>query len=70
METLLARADKEEAEWGQIVSFVEEHGGVEAAAETAREYSAQAHECLSVLPESPARQALELAVRLVVERNS
>jgi octaprenyl-diphosphate synthase len=70
MEVLMARTDKDEAEWGQIVSFVEEHGGVEAAAETAREYSAQAHECLSVLPESPARQALELAVRLVVERNS
>ncbi len=70
MEILLARVDKGEEEWRQIVAFVEANGGVEAAAATAREYAAQAHECLSVLSESPARQALELAVRLVVERNS
>jgi octaprenyl-diphosphate synthase len=70
MEALLARPDKDEAEWEQIVAFVEEYEGVAAAAETAREYAAQAQECLGVLVPSPAREALELAVRLVVERNN
>lgn len=70
MEGLLARSDKDEAEWSVIVAFVDEYDGVAAAADTAREYSAQAHECLSILPETPARQALELAVRLVVERSN
>lgn len=70
MEALLAQPDKDEAEWGQIVAFVEEYQGVQAAAETAREYAAQAQECLGVLAPSPAREALELAVRLVVERNN
>ena len=70
MEALLARPDKDEAEWEQIVAFVEENEGVAAAAETASEYAAQAQECLGVLVPSPAREALELAVRLVVERNN
>lgn len=70
IEALLTQDDNGEADWGRIVSFVGEQGGVAAAAATAREYSAQAHECLRVLPDTPARQALELAVRLVVERNS
>jgi len=70
MEELLARPDKDEAEWRQIVAFVERHNGVEAAVQAAREYAAQAHECLEVLAPSPAREALELAVRLVVERNN
>ena len=70
IERLLAQKEKDEAEWSRIVDFVDAQGGVAAAAVTAREVSAQALECLSVLPETPARQALELAVRLVVERNS
>ena len=70
IERLLAKEGKNEMEWNRIVDFVDEQGGVAAAAVTAREVSAQALECLSVLPETPAREALELAVRLVVERNS
>ena len=70
IERLLSQGEKDEAEWGRIVDFVDEQGGVAAAAITAREVSAQALECLSVLPETPAREALELAVHLVVERNS
>ena len=70
METLLARPDKNEAEWGQIVAFVEEYRGVAAAVETAHEYAAQAQKCLEVLAPSPARAALERAVQLVVERNN
>jgi len=70
METLLARSDKDEAEWKRIVAFVEENQGVDAAAVTAREYAAQAQDCLTVLDLSPSREALELAVRLVVERKN
>ena len=70
MEALLARPDKDEAEWGQIVAFVEEYQGVAAAVETAHEYAAQAQKCLDVLAPSPARAALERAVQLVVERNN
>ena len=70
MEVLLARPDKDEAEWGQIVAFVEEYRGVAAAVETAHEYAAQAQQCLEVLAPSPARAALERAVQLVVERNN
>ena len=70
MEALLARPDKDEAEWGQIVAFVEEYRGVAAAVETAHEYAAQAQKCLEVLASSPARAALERAVQLVVERNN
>ncbi|MEE3234851.1 MAG: polyprenyl synthetase family protein [Candidatus Latescibacterota bacterium] len=67
---LLRKSEKDEMEWQQIVTFVEEFSGVAAAEVTAREYSAQALECLQVLPETPAREALELAVELVVERKS
>ena len=70
MEALLARSDKDEAEWAQIVAFVEEYRGVAAATKTAHEYAAQAQECLKVLAPSPARAALERAVQLVVERNN
>ena len=67
---LLSKSEKVENDWQQIVDFVEEFSGVAAAEATAREYSALALECLQVLPESSARGALELAVKLVVERKS
>ena len=35
-EALLVRSDKDEAEWGQIVAFVEEYKGVEIAVQAAR----------------------------------
>ena len=70
VKTLLSETGKSEVEWEQIVTFVEEFSGVTAAEETAREYSSQALKCLEVLPETPARKALELAVELVVERKS
>ena len=68
--SLLSKPEKGEAEWQQVVTFVEEFSGVAAAEATAREYSAQALKCLEILPETPAREALELAVELVVERKS
>ena len=34
------------------------------------EHGTRAQDCLAVLPESPARAALELAVQLVVARNN
>ena len=53
-----------------MVAFVEEHGGLQSAAATARQYALQAQGCLEVLEPSPYRVALEAAVRLVVERQS
>jgi octaprenyl-diphosphate synthase len=70
LEALLARPEKSQAHWRQIVAFVEEYQGVEAARATARQYAARAQQCLQVLAPSPARSALELAVRLVVERDN
>ena len=70
VKNLLSKKQKTEIEWEQIVTFVEEFSGVLAAEATAREYSAKALKCLEVLPETPEREALELAVKLVVERKS
>jgi octaprenyl-diphosphate synthase len=68
MEELLRREDKSETEWKRIVDFVNQYEGVAAASATARAYAARAQQCLEVLRPSPARTALELAVKLVVER--
>ena len=70
IESLLQQPDKGDEEYKQIVAFVEEYEGVATASKCAREYASRAQECLKVLNPSPARTALELAVRLVVERNN
>ena len=70
MESLLAGPDKDEAEWKQIVAFVEQYQGVAAATEIAHEYATHAQQCLEVLAPSPARAALERAVQLVVDRSN
>ena len=70
LESLLQQETRDEADCPQIVDFVKRHRGVEAASEVAREYGRRAQECLEILEPSPARTALELAVRLVVERNN
>lgn len=70
LEALLKQKNKSEAEWQQIVSFVDHYQGVRAASATAREHAASAQKCLEILAPSPARTALELAVKLVVERNN
>lgn len=70
VEALLRQADKGEVEREQIVDFVARHDGVAAASATARQCAARAQHCLEILPPSPARSALELAVKLVVERQN
>jgi octaprenyl-diphosphate synthase len=67
---VLGRADKTDADWARIVAFVHRHGGVEAARRTARAHADRARGCLGVLAASPARDALEFAVQLVVDRSS
>ena len=47
-----------------------EWGGVQAARDLAMAYADKAQACLRELPLSPAREVLELGVRLVVNRNS
>lgn len=70
MEALLRRDDNQEAEWAQIVAFVEDHGGLEAAGADARTYAGRARACLETLEPTPWRAALEKAVELVVERKN
>jgi octaprenyl-diphosphate synthase len=70
MEALLSRAEKNEADWQQIVDFVEAYEGLEGARRTARQYAARADACLEVLKPSVYRSVLEQAVRLVVERKN
>ena len=70
MEELLERDEKSDADWLRIVSFVADHGGVAAARRTARRYANEARQRLRILPSSPARAALGLAVDLAVERDS
>ncbi|MEW6754838.1 MAG: polyprenyl synthetase family protein [Candidatus Latescibacterota bacterium] len=70
MQHLLRREGKGELDWHRIVDFVGQHGGVAAARATARQYATRAQECLQPLRGSPAREALEVAARLVVERQS
>jgi octaprenyl-diphosphate synthase len=70
IEALLQKGEKNEAEWGQIVRFVERYHGLRSARETARHYGACAEECLRALPASFSRTALQRAAQLVVERDS
>jgi octaprenyl-diphosphate synthase len=70
MTALLRQGNKTGAEWSRIVGFVTAHDGVAAAQRTARAQAARAQQCLEVLEPSPARAALELAVRLVVDRDN
>ena len=70
VELLLRRQENCEADWGHIVSFVEEHGGVRSASEVAHHYAAQAEKSLQILEPSVARSILETAVHLVVDRDS
>lgn len=67
---LLQKTEKVEADWEQIVRFVERHHGLRSARQTARQYGARAEECLRALPASFSRAALQKAARLVVERDS
>ena len=70
MEALLGRPDKGEADWSAIVAFVDEYGGVAAASDTARNLADRGQQCLEVFEISAARSALELAVKLAVERDN
>ncbi len=70
MEALLARTEKNEADWEQITVFVKAYKGLEGARQMARQYAAQADACLEVLEPSVYRSILAQAVRLVVERNN
>lgn len=67
---ILSSAEPTEADWTRVFAFVEQHDGVAAAQETARECAARAQSCLEELPTSVERSILETAVRLVVERDS
>ena len=70
MQDLLQQKEKSENDWKRIVAFVETYDGVHFARETARNCGERALKCLQVLAPSQAREVLEMAVRLVVEREN
>jgi geranylgeranyl pyrophosphate synthase len=70
MQALLQQKEKSESEWERIVAFVETYNGVHFARETARSCGERALKCLQVLSPSLAREVLEMAVGLVVERDN
>ena len=70
VEEILGKPQKSPEDWARVVRFVEEGGGVDAARRLALEYADKAQTCLRELPSSPARDVLELGVRLVVNRSS
>ena len=70
IESVLRQEVKDEADRQRIIRFVGQYEGVRGARQLARSFAARAQECLEVLEPSPARRALELAVRLVVERDN
>lgn len=59
---------KSNAEWHRLVDFVNEHAGVAAAQQCASQHAETARRALHELAPSPAREALEFAVRRAVER--
>ncbi|MGB2958411.1 MAG: polyprenyl synthetase family protein [Bacteroidota bacterium] len=52
----------------RVVEFVSAHGGLEYAAERARDFAASATERLTMFPDSPSKRSLESFARFVVSR--
>ena len=56
-------------DWQEIIHFVHQYNGIEAARQEARAYAQSALKYLGTLQGSEARDALSLAVHHVVERD-
>lgn len=56
------------ATWESIRRFIEDHGGVESARETARDFSHRAKDALATFPNSPARRSMSKLLEYVVDR--
>lgn len=60
-------ADARELSW--LIEFVEREGGIQYATDAAGRFAHEAHEKLSILPDSPSRTALQEFVTFVVTRD-
>lgn len=54
----------------QVIDFVRNNNGIEYAVETGRSYSKKAKEALNLLPDSPAKIALEALIDFVIDRKN
>ena len=70
VESLFAAAVPTEAEVHEVVEIVSEAGGLDYARRRGEEFAHEAEAALDGLPASPARTALEDAIRYVMERRS
>lgn len=61
-------ANQREVKW--VLDFVSQNGGVDYALRRAEEFATKARECLSIFPDSPAKQSLLQFVSFVTERTS
>lgn len=61
-------ANQREVKW--VRDFVSQNGGVDYALRRAEEFATKARECLSIFPDSPAKQSLLQFVSFVTERTS
>jgi octaprenyl-diphosphate synthase len=68
VEALFASLEPEDEAIAEVVAIVRDHGGLEYARQRADQFSREAEEALSDLPEGPAKTALLDSIAYVVER--
>jgi len=66
---LFAQAARQKREYLQALEIIQNHRGVEYTLEKAEQYAAQAQKDLSIFPDSPYKNALELMAEFVVNRD-
>ena len=68
VDALFASPEPDDEAIAEVVSIVHDHGGLEYARRRADQYSREAEEALSELPEGPSKSSLMDAIGYVVER--
>lgn len=69
IQTKVLNGVESEEDWQEIMAFIHQYQGIEAARQEAQAYAQSALDSLDTLQTSEARDALSLAVRHVVERD-
>lgn len=67
---LLRSRESLNGQWGEVVGFIERHGGIEQSLREAARRGEEAKEALAGITPSDARDALELAVDFVIARRN
>jgi octaprenyl-diphosphate synthase len=68
VDALFASPEPDDEAISEVVDIVRDHGGLEYARRRADQYSHEAEEALSELPEGPSKAALMDSIGYVVER--